>query len=187
MKKQILFLFLFSLSIGDADALPQRNIHTPIAYTGDFLEAAIPLSALLWNMWIQDYEGARQLGWAWTSTILTTRGLKYAVGRPRPWQDPDERGTSFPSGHTASAFAGAAHWQMRHGWAVGAPMYAAAAFVGYSRIHANMHRWDEVFVGAGLGIGFNMLFTSRHMPAHTRAHVSPTMNGGAVLNFRTTF
>jgi membrane-associated phospholipid phosphatase len=58
--------------------------------------------------------------------------------------------TSFPSGHTASAFAFAT--------AVGnalpvlaIPLHAAAAAVGYSRVHTGVHYPGDVFVGAIIG------------------------------------
>lgn len=58
--------------------------------------------------------------------------------------------TSFPSGHTASAFAFAT--------AVGAqlplislPVHALAATVAYSRVHTGVHYPGDVFVGAIIG------------------------------------
>ena len=80
------------------------------------------------------------------------------------------------------AGAGAAYWQMRYGWEIGIPMYAAAALVGYSRIDAKKHYWWDVAAGAGIGIGFNYLFTSRYV----RATAIPTP-GGAYLNFGAQF
>ena len=60
------------------------------------------------------------------------------------------RSRSFPSGHTASAFAFAT--------AVGAdlpalsfPLDALAAAVGYSRVHLGVHYPSDVIVGAVLG------------------------------------
>ncbi|MGV1007833.1 MAG: phosphatase PAP2 family protein [Dermatophilaceae bacterium] len=59
--------------------------------------------------------------------------------------------TSFPSGHTAAAFAFADG--VRHEWpAASVPLYALAAVVGYSRVHTGVHYPGDVAVGAGLGL-----------------------------------
>jgi membrane-associated phospholipid phosphatase len=59
--------------------------------------------------------------------------------------------SSFPSGHTASAFAfatGAGSAWPR----VSAPLRALAAVVGYSRVHTGVHYPADVLVGAFLGV-----------------------------------
>jgi membrane-associated phospholipid phosphatase len=112
--------------------------------------------------------------------------MKYAIREERPYQDEDTKGHTFPSGHTSSAFAGAGYWQMRYGWYVGAPMYMAAAFTGYSRNHANMHSWFDISVGAAIGIGFNLLFTSRYNNENTLVAAIP-VNGGVMFCFNTKF
>lgn len=69
----------------------------------------------------------------------------------RARQVPMPRSSSFPSGHTASAFgfatgAGAA-WP-----AVSAPLRALATLVGYSRVHTGVHYPADVVAGAFLGV-----------------------------------
>lgn len=64
---------------------------------------------------------------------------------------PMPRSTSFPSGHTASAFAfatGAA--QVLPG--LSAPLRAVATLVGYSRVHTGVHFPADVLAGAFLGV-----------------------------------
>ena len=78
----------------------------------------------------------------------TTQGIKYVAGRTRP----DGTDRSFPSGHTASAFATATVLQRHYGWKVGIPAYALAGYVGASRLHANKHYMSDVAFGAALGI-----------------------------------
>ena len=63
---------------------------------------------------------------------------------------------SFPSGHSASAFAFATG--VAREWpAAGVPVAATAGIVAYSRVHAGVHYPSDVVVGAGLGVGAAML------------------------------
>lgn len=155
-----------------------------IGEIGDWLQILLPVSALVYSTAIGDWEGDRQLLYSVGSTWATTEILKSTIREERPNALEGEKGKSFPSGHTSFAFSGAAYWQRRYGWYIGAPMYAAAAFVGYSRVRVKMHNWSDVAVGAALGIGFNILFTDRY--ENTSISVVPT-DGGAYLNFHTRF
>mgnify|MGYP001074142128 CR=1 FL=1 len=62
------------------------------------------------------------------------------------------RSRSFPSGHTAAAFAfaSAAGRQLP---AASVPLRALAAAVGYSRVHTGVHYPLDVAAGAAIGIG----------------------------------
>jgi membrane-associated phospholipid phosphatase len=63
---------------------------------------------------------------------------------------------SFPSGHTAAAFAFATGAGRELAWA-GPPLYALAALVGYSRVHTGVHYPLDVIVGALAGVGIGEL------------------------------
>lgn len=66
-------------------------------------------------------------------------------------QVPMPGSSSFPSGHTASAFAFAtAAGHMSPG--LSAPLRAAATLVGYSRVHTGVHFPADVLAGAFLGV-----------------------------------
>lgn len=92
------------------------------------------------------------LALSYASMGAMVNGLKYGIGEKRP--DSNQR-NSFPSGHTATAFLGAEF--MRTEYADASPWlaysgYAVAAATGYMRILNNRHYFNDVVVGAGLGI-----------------------------------
>ncbi|MCL2538004.1 MAG: phosphatase PAP2 family protein [Alphaproteobacteria bacterium] len=188
MKKVLLCLAVVTLLVthtAHADRHTARNDAT-VTRIGDYTMLAIPISAILYTVAIQDWQGARQWSLAIGSTAVTTEVLKFVTNEERPYQDSGVDGRTFPSGHTSFAFSGAAYWQMRYGWYIGAPMYAAAAYVGYSRNYARMHNWLDIGTAAAIGIGFNYLFTTRYIPDNVNLSVEPT-DGGAMLRFHTTF
>lgn len=139
---------------------------------GDVGEVLLPAAALAATALHRDGAGAASLAKAYLSTLAVVYTLKYAVDRERP----DGGRHAFPSGHTASAFVGASFLQRRYGWRYGVPAYAAAGFVGWSRVHADKHHVSDVLAGAALGIGANVLFTERR-PA---VAVSPAAGGLSV-------
>jgi undecaprenyl-diphosphatase len=59
--------------------------------------------------------------------------------------------SSFPSGHTASAFAFATG-AGQAAPALSAPLRALASLVGYSRVHTGVHYPADVLVGAFIGV-----------------------------------
>lgn len=89
-------------------------------------------------------EVARSLVLAGTMVVP----LKRLVGRRRP--DGSDR-RSFPSGHTASAFAMSTALARRYGAYSGVPLYAFAALVPIARIRYQRHYFSDVVAGAVLG------------------------------------
>jgi hypothetical protein len=82
----------------------------------------------------------------------STHLLKRAIGETRP---DGTNALSFPSGHTATAFASAEFMRMEYKdvspW-YGIAGYAAAATTGYLRMYNNRHWLGDVLAGAGIGI-----------------------------------
>jgi undecaprenyl-diphosphatase len=81
---------------------------------------------------------------------LVWRRRRPAAGRPAPWVR-QPRTFSFPSGHTASAFAFATGAGLEKPLLL-LPLAALAAAVGYSRIRGRVHYPSDVLAGAGLGV-----------------------------------
>jgi membrane-associated phospholipid phosphatase len=132
---------------------------------GDVFQIVIPVSALVTSVIKEDYEGCWQLTKSFAAAMAANGLLKLVVHRKRPTGNGKH---SFPSGHTTSAFAGAAYLVQRYGLPYGVPAYAAATAVGCSRVHAKAHGWDEVIVGAGLGILANVYFTTSYVAHESR-------------------
>lgn len=107
---------------------------------GDVLENALPAGVAALELWRGDREGLWQFGASFAVTVLATQGLKNTVDARRP----DGGVESFPSGHAAKAFAAATYVHRRHGWDSAWPWYAAGAYVGWTRVNANRHRWGDV-------------------------------------------
>lgn len=95
--------------------------------------------------------------------------LKFMFGRKRPNSstDPDEfepftKNASFPSGHTALAFALAASVSNEvHFWPAQVGLYSAATLTGWSRINDNKHWLSDVMGGAAVGVTSAMIMDGR--------------------------
>lgn len=160
------------------------------------------------------FDRVADLGWHGTEAVLFAQGitfvLKGAVGRGRPFltngEDPGDyhmgkgftsgNWSSFPSGHTSTAFAAAAavtnettRWWPRSEWVVGPIMYAGATAVGLSRMYHSRHWASDVALGAAIGT-----FSGRKVVQYAHGHpgnkldrlmlrtsVVPDGHGGALV------
>lgn len=80
--------------------------------------------------------------------------------------------SSFPSGHTTTAFAVAAavtneteRWQPHAAWIVGPLMYIGATSVGLSRMYHSRHWGSDVAIGAAIGT-----FSGRKITQYAHGH-----------------
>ncbi|MHB9038669.1 MAG: phosphatase PAP2 family protein [Armatimonadota bacterium] len=93
------------------------------------------------------------------ATGIVTEALKVTVREKRPNSDSTD---SFPSAHTAGAFAMAtvlSDYRPSCKWLA----YGAAAAVGWSRVEEDQHRWRDVIAGALIGHFVASKFTGRHV------------------------
>ena len=93
------------------------------------------------------------------TAVVVNAGLKLIARRPRPNADavpttrqvPMPRSRSFPSGHSAAAFAFATGvGEVSPG--AGIPLRALAMAVAYSRVHTGVHYPGDVIAGAMTGV-----------------------------------
>lgn len=89
-------------------------------------------------------------------------GLKYIIGRPRPYDRYSafitplqlESTYSLPSGHSVSAFATATTLALQYRkWYVAVPAFLWAGTVAYSRMYLGVHYPTDIVAGMLLGIG----------------------------------
>jgi hypothetical protein len=149
-------------SFGAAGAQGQETGSQPssnktLQHAGDVGQYAATVTGLALIATRHDRRGLIQDLLSTGATLATVYALKPIINRTRP----DGGRYSFPSGHTAMAFAGAGFLQRRYGWAYGLPAYAAGVFVGYSRVHTHHHYTSDCVAGGALGVAANLAFTHR--------------------------
>jgi membrane-associated phospholipid phosphatase len=129
--------------------------------SGDFLQTALPAAALASTLIWKDGQPATL---QFAKTIVTSFGvthvLKRVVNKPRP----NGGDHAWPSGHTSSAFTGAAFLQIRHGWRVGIPAYLLAGYVGWTRAYVDAHDYWDFLGGVIVGVGSAYLFATPYDP-----------------------
>jgi membrane-associated phospholipid phosphatase len=90
------------------------------------------------------------------ATLAATTALKSLIHEQRP----DGSGNdSFPSGHTAIAFAAARFIDKRYAPEASPYLYAAAGLTALARVKADKHYTKDVVVGAALGYASAEYFT----------------------------
>lgn len=180
MKKACFFLFLCLATVQtsaqnwDIDALHQvnswdgrfiRNYNKVISRSEPYVAVGVPV-AIAVAAWIKDdrklLKDAIYVGTGVAASFVLSYGMKYLVDRERPyerWLDrvhpySHESSPSFPSSHTATAFALATSLSIKYPkWYVIAPSALWACSVGVSRMNEGVHYPSDVIAGALIGAG----------------------------------
>ena len=153
----ILMLSNIALSIGFDPLYLNDKKRTPIERSGDFFQIVIPLSGLGYTYYSNDIIGRKQFWKTYISSLSLTYILKYTIKKERPNGHCCE---SFPSGHTSAAFAGAMFINNRYGSKFGIPAIFLASFVGYSRVYAEKHYWEDVLAGSLISVIAGLFYTT---------------------------
>ncbi|MEJ2514122.1 MAG: phosphatase PAP2 family protein [Gammaproteobacteria bacterium] len=166
-----------ALVVAAAALSPQPAAAGATETSGEILRWAIPAAALGLAWQREDRAGLGQFAWAYAAAAGTTLVLKAAVDEERPDGGGDD---AFPSGHAATAFAGAAVLQRRYGWATAWPAWLLATWTGYTRVESDEHDWGDVAGGAAVGIAAAWLFVE---PAQG-VKIEPAAVGGDGLGLK---
>lgn len=98
------------------------------------------------------FDAVRSLG----VTFAAVAALKLALRRTRP----DGGAYSFPSGHSAGAFAVAPVLARHFGRRVAVPAYVLAVMTGMGRLEDRRHYLSDVVFGAALGTAAGLAYSS---------------------------
>ena len=169
--RYLLVIFLLALGANPQASAVSDNQWATISDVGAgvLVGSALAIPAIR-----EDWPGFRQAGYSvGLAGGLATLG-KAVVHEERP-DGSDNK--SFPSGHTALAFASATTMYRRYGWDYAIPAYALATLTGVARVAADKHYWWDVVAGAAIGTGSGWFFTEpfndkvRLMPWADSKHV----------------
>lgn len=128
-----------------------------------------------------DWEGLRQSAYSIGSAAAITLVGKTLIDEERPDESDDD---SFPSGHTANAFASATTLHRRYGWQTGVPAYAVATVTGIARERAREHHWYDVVAGAVIGTATGWYFTDAFDDQVQLIPWADSNGGGLTLSMR---
>jgi len=168
------FLSVFA---SDAIAATTKSSHGSIETAGAVVAIALPLAAGAVSVSKDDWDGLAKLAVVTVATVGTSYALQHVTHEERPDMSDDH---SFPSSTSALAFAPAQFLWNRYGWEYGLPAYAAAGFVGYSRVESQQHHWWDVAASAGISWGFNRWLTNRYYNPDIYGTASLMPGGGYV-------
>ena len=164
-------MYAFEPSHPDYDFSPDDVFKPGNLLGGTVVQFGASLATYGIGAWA-DKPGIEELGRDLVRAQLLAGGftqlVKLTVRRARP---DGHRQTSFPSGHTAGAFASATVLGRHYGWRAGVLAVAAASYVAASRLAHDEHYLSDVVFGAAIGLTAGRTVTFDR--GTTRFEVSP--------------
>lgn len=113
-------------------------------------------------------------------------GVKYTVGRFRPYEQngphqfaPFSGRSSFPSGHTTSAFAILTPWVLYYPHPVTYGLFALGTGTAIARVVREKHWATDVLAGGALGFFTAYYLTKRHQNQARRVTITPVLGFNA--------
>lgn len=128
----------------------------------------------------------------WLTSAIIEFPIKFILRRERPFKTlvlsaivgRRHKSFSFPSGHAATAFAGA--WLLRRQFPRWTPFfYGTAALVAFSRVYVGVHYLSDVVVGgaAGTGLAWLLRGVQRQLTRRVRTGEGRRPTSGRYLTF----
>lgn len=142
-----------------------RNYSKVFSRSAPYISIGVPVAMAAYAGFSKDkglLKDAIYIGTSVAEAAILSYGLKYAVGRDRPYERYPNRvhpysfedSPSFPSAHTAAAFSLATSLSIKYPkWYVIAPSAVWACSVGFSRMNEGVHYPSDVVAGAAIGAG----------------------------------
>jgi membrane-associated phospholipid phosphatase len=179
----VLLLFFNFNSVFAQDTSETRPEIGTTQKLGNIVVYTLPIATLATTFIVGDKKGA----WQFTKGLLLTNGLTFGLKQTINKQRPDmSNDNSFPSGHTANTFHSAGFIHRRYGFKYSIPAYLLAGFTAASRIDSKKHDILDVFAGATIGLGSNLLFTTEYQQEHMELTYSSD-DGNHLIGFRYKF
>ncbi|WP_304608922.1 phosphatase PAP2 family protein [Mucilaginibacter sp. 14171R-50] len=146
----------------------QTGVMLFLSNTSKYVNVGVPVALLAGGIISNDKQMRQNSAYVASSTAISVGVmllLKHLIKRPRPFVQNINivpvymaGGTSFPSGHTSTAFSTAMSLSNAYPkWYVIAPSFLWAGSVGYSRMYLGVHYPTDVAAGAALGTGTALL------------------------------
>lgn len=154
-------------AINSPEDLPSDGFFRAVSNANIYVTTGVPVTMAVAGLIGHDDELLRNAAVVAVGSVVDiglTYALKYTVKRDRPFETytdivnksgkPFDNDPSFPSGHSASAFAAATGLSLSYPeWYVIVPSYLYAGTVAYSRMHLGVHYPSDVLAGAVIGSG----------------------------------
>lgn len=113
-------------------------------------------------------------------------GVKYSIGRFRPYEQngshqfaPFSGHSSFPSGHTTAAFAIVTPWVLYYPHPVTYGLFALSTGTAMARVVREKHWATDVLAGGTLGFFTAYYLTKRHQHENRRVTITPILGADA--------